>query len=538
MKHTINALFAAIGLSSVLSCVQEVDHAYSRFPSQMEITASASEIVLNEDTPDEVALTVSWTPAKDYGDDFIMTYEYEWNLYESTMAAKSEYEDFGMFVREYTHSDLQKIMIEDFGYKTSSWGTMQFTVSVEYEGTHVVLPEEARVSVSVKTYGPKQFAADKVSMAGTAVGAEAIVLLPSEENPSLYVWNGTLAAGTLNFPVEYGDEQNVIVPAAGEDQAAGLDPMPADIVEYSADAAAWNIPTSEDYRVTLNFEARTVSIVPLSAITEIDMLYMSGSALSEETEIRATLENAAVYAWRGELKAGELCFPIEFEEERNLVIVPSKNGHELLDGQADVFTSVPSASAPGRYWEIPADGIYRVVVDTDAKSVKIYSAATDMKNVEVSYNNTVDKINPYTQEVTALWMYGTFNGFAHDSDSQFSSEYMLEQSLADPAVFVWYKDGKALPRQSSKFNNWGDAPVYTGSVNFYVSNIQNNVYAYGSTADAVRNDHTGAVECSLGETYEAVAGQSHNRYALFLIPEGANYVEVNIEKLTVTFKQK
>lgn len=66
----------------------------------------------------------------------------------------------------------------------------------------------------------------------------------------------------------------------------------------------------------------------------------------------------------------------------------------------------------------------------------------------------------------------------------------------------------------------------------------NNVYAYGSTADAKRNSKTGAVECTLGEKSTAVAGQSDNRYALFLIPEGANYVEVDIQNLTVLFDKR
>ena len=141
MKQIKN-IFAVVLLAAfALSCEQEVDHSYSRFETTMEITASAEEVVLNEATPDDIALSVTWTPAKDYGDDFIMSYEYEWNLYESTVSARSEYEDMGIFIREYTHEQLQNMMINDFAFKTSSWGTMQFTVVSEYEGPYIVLPE-------------------------------------------------------------------------------------------------------------------------------------------------------------------------------------------------------------------------------------------------------------------------------------------------------------------------------------------------------------------------------------------------------------
>ena len=144
-------------------------------------------------------------------------------------------------------------------------------------------------------------------------------------------------------------------------------------------------------------------------------------------------------------------------------------------------------------------------------------------------------------------MYGTFNGLVQDGNNcplerascQFECKYRLIQSLANPYLFVYYNEGKALPRYEKVFQKDWDKVAYKGGVNFYVSNIQNNVWAYGSTADASRTGKkTGAVECSLGESSKAVAGQSDNRYALFLIPEGANYVEVDVQNLTVLFDKR
>ena len=74
------------------------------------------------------------------------------------------------------------------------------------------------MSVRIKTYGPKQFAADKVFLEGTAIGESRIELSPSANNADLYVYNGVLAAGSFNFPVIYGDENNVIIPASGNDE--------------------------------------------------------------------------------------------------------------------------------------------------------------------------------------------------------------------------------------------------------------------------------------------------------------------------------
>ncbi|MGM9735730.1 MAG: hypothetical protein ACI3ZL_04900 [Candidatus Cryptobacteroides sp.] len=257
---------------------------------------------------------------------------------------------------------------------------------------------------------------------------------------------------------------------------------------------------------------------------------LSGSAVPSGKTLwmTKTLENANLFACHEELEAGTLNLKALHED-----FYVATAGGNFTDGEAVAYTT----SATPCDFTIPTAGKYRIVLDKSASTITFYSSATDAPDKKVSYNNTVDKINPYEQDVTALWMYGTFNGFVQDKGYQFENKYQLTQSLANPYLFVWYNNGDALPRYTKVFQTW-DNVAYTGGVTFFVSNIQNNVYAYGSTAEAKRNSKTGAVECVLGEKATAVAGQSDNRYALFLIPEGANYVEVDIDKLTVLFDQR
>ena len=142
-------------------------------------------------------------------------------------------------------------------------------------------------------------------------------------------------------------------------------------------------------------------------------------------------------------------------------------------------------------------------------------------------------------------MWGSFNSFAHDTGTAenvdgeakniadgFQEKYTLKQSLANPNVFV-YK-GAILPRETAAIGS--DNPK--GAVKFCVSNHNNNVYAYGSTADAKRNDHNGFVTVTDSTPQGLVAGQGDNRYAFFLLPENCNFVVVDIDKLTVTFDTK
>ena len=261
----------------------------------------------------------------------------------------------------------------------------------------------------------------------------------------------------------------------------------------------------------------------------VESLSISGAAAGgTPITVEKTLEDETLYAWKGELQAGE--FKINVNDTDAFLSVADANFEGTPSGYSIAFD--------GGSYTVPAAGSYRIIVDTEAATVEVRDEEHDLKNKSVSYNNTVDKVNPYTQEVTVLWMWGGFNSFSTESGMKtgFDSDYTLTQSMADPCLFVYH--GEVLPRLSAVDAN-NNNERKTGFIKFLVSNIENNVYAYGSTADAKRKDHSGYLEnIDLGETQTLVEGQGDNRYAYFIIPENVNYVEVDIENLTVIFDNR
>lgn len=544
MKHNIlyrnltRAAAAMLLAGAVTACGDDdIDNTYSRNQSVIQLGTSSEYVVLDENNPDAVALTIEWNPANHYGNEYITTYQYEMTVSGSKGSAIKEYEDDGVFHREYTNRELQEMLIGRFGCLTSSISTFNLTVTASFEGPRVVIPDIATATVRVKTYGPKQFLADAMSVGGTAVGDTPIALTPTSANSGIYTWTGALKAGKINFPVVYGDENNALSPSA-PDTAIGEEEMSAEMVDAS-ESNYWVVPADDNYRITINLNTRTVKIVPAGSIIELDHLYMAGAAVgSDEIEITRTLEAEDLYAWRGELKAGKLYMPLEYQESKAVSFVPKAAGdHDIHDGQPHAFTQVATEAGTGAaYWEIPADGTYRIVVNTTEHTVTIYSAATDLKNTTVTYNNTVVGNTNFSQEVTELWMYGGFNNWAKESGlyDGFQSKYSLKQSLANPNVFVY--SGADIERYT--ITDSYDKQKYTGPLNFKVANFHYNVYAYASTAPAIRNQKNGYTQAALGETLTLVAGQGDNRFAFFCIPEGCNFIVVDIEKLTVVFDKK
>lgn len=534
MKAISKYIVLALSVGLFASCQDDVDNNYSKYKTAVELSTSVEEIVLNESMIDDEALTVSWTPAYDFGAETVTSYKYEIYMLTSKSSDIVEYEDDFIFERTYTHGDLQKMLVDHFKQTTSTNGQLRFRVTATFENPHkLILPDVSEKTIKIKTYGPKQFKADEVYMAGTAVGAQNIKLTASANNADVYVWNGSLSAGKINFPILYGDEQNVIVPASNTDQAITGEAMAATVKGAGETTAAWTIPAATAYRVTVNFAAKTVTIIDAASIIEIDKIFLAGSATAgldaAALEVKPTFENEDVYAWRADLKAGNLYLPIEFESKTTISIVPSGSSHDINDGQTSGFSQTTTATGTAsQYWTIPADGTYRIVLDVDLKTITIYSSTTDLQPfTPPAWNHTQAPANTqYVAPVLNLWMWG---GFGPSTSGNIPSQaYKMIPSLANPKIFVYY-DGTALPRQTLNGQ--------VGYVKFMVDDSWNNVYAYGHPTTQTNNTNTYHT-INLNETVAISGGQSWNRYSFFLIPANCNYVVVDIEKLTVIFGQK
>ena len=172
-----------------VSCNEDIDNSFSRNQSVIELQPSGEFVKLDENNPDATALTLDWTTAHDYGDDYITTYKYEMRVSGSTADEIVEYEDDGHFSRIYTNKQLQELLVNHFGQLTSTIREVQFTVTASFEGPRLVIPDIATAKVNVKTYGPKQFSADELFMGGTAVGDED-VRLEANNDGTIYSFTG------------------------------------------------------------------------------------------------------------------------------------------------------------------------------------------------------------------------------------------------------------------------------------------------------------------------------------------------------------
>ncbi len=495
------------------SCQDSViDHSKSNINSTMDLVASNAFIELDETMPEETALTMKWTSAGNKGSSYIIDYKYEISLVGGD-ASSSRLEYIDDFEVKYTNAELQNLLIS-WGVPTDTECKIQTKITATYDGPTLVIPEEATSVISIRTYGMPQFAANDVFMSGSAVGDKDIKMV---KESSRFTFTGILCIGSLNFPVNYANDEKLNAISPKNTNYEVLEDVTSEaIMLRTADAYNWNITEEKTYRITVDIIAKTVSITDVANILEIDSLFIGGTSIVENTKIEMTLEDNAVYAWKGELSEGSLYLPIYFNGMMLMSILPVDAGSvELTDGRAMAFVAGEETSGNSNYWIIPKKDEYRVVVNTSSRTVTIYSAEKDLPNYEVVYAKTFpETINPYTQKLTKLWMLhkdATGGNIATDGehkDPGFNTDRILKQSLANPSVFVYS----------------GDA--ISGGFKFCSDNFANNVFAFGYSDQA--NNTATLTEISADVITNIYGGQGNNRYSYIGIPSGTNYIEIRV----------
>ena len=269
-------LFAVAGLISLAACdkggFQGPDRSMYDVVETMTLEASAQDVVLDAEEVDKVALTLTWTPAREMPDDYLVTYvtflDVEGNDFSN---AVRQVVDDGVFTKEYTTQELQNLLVERWNKNYSRAVNMQFKVIAKWEGGEkYVMPEVRTIDFSVRPFRPLTFDADRIFLSGDAMtGTTRKPMGKTPESDYIYAEEVYLRAGEMTIPIEYQGMTSYICPADGSVEVPDndqVDSKPAGtqynavVKELKADATlpAWNIPVEGYWRVIIDIENKTV----------------------------------------------------------------------------------------------------------------------------------------------------------------------------------------------------------------------------------------------------------------------------------------
>lgn len=269
-------LFAVAGLLSLAACdkggFQGPDRSMYDVVETMTLEASAQDVVLDAEEVDKVALTFTWTPAREMPDDYLVTYvtflDVEGNDFSN---AVRQVVDDGVFTKEYTTQELQNLLVERWNKNYSRAVNMQFKVIAKWEGGEkYVMPEVRTIDFSVRPFRPLTFDADRIFLSGDAMtGTTRKPMGKTPESDYIYAEEVYLRAGEMTIPIEYQGMTSYICPADGSVEVPDNDQVDskptgtqynAVVKELKADATlpAWKIPVEGYWRVIIDIENKTV----------------------------------------------------------------------------------------------------------------------------------------------------------------------------------------------------------------------------------------------------------------------------------------
>ena len=184
----------------------------------LELTASASQIALDENDLSATVLTFDWTPARPMPDEYLVSYTTKLDLLNNNFGSSTSIvtsEDDGIFIRSYTSEQINNWANERWKVPVNKTFTLAFRVIAEYAGGPTYeMPEVRTVEVTVTPIKVDVFDADKVSLSGTAISS-VTEIEKTVENANLYAWYGALSIGELQIPVELEGQTYYIVPSDG-----------------------------------------------------------------------------------------------------------------------------------------------------------------------------------------------------------------------------------------------------------------------------------------------------------------------------------
>lgn len=151
-KYSFKEAFLLLLVGScMIGCNEENDVNPLDNRSDLVIEASATDIKLNEDTPNDIALTLNWTKADPISSEYSLSYIYKVDLASNDFSDNTLIKEFvdGESSKSYTHKELQQLLTDKWELTPGTTTTLSARIIGSLEGPKFVKPEISTVSVTI-----------------------------------------------------------------------------------------------------------------------------------------------------------------------------------------------------------------------------------------------------------------------------------------------------------------------------------------------------------------------------------------------------
>lgn len=328
-------------------------------------TLSKSEIILNEKNSSKTeAFTLTWTTGSNNGTGASISYtilaDVKGNNFSNPVSINM---GKGIYIRRFTVLELNDSLLNHWHSTPGIETELEVKIISTINNTVPSNETSPVVTIKVTPYQPVSktlYLYGSASPKGTNL-TEAIALKPDETDPTIFIYQGYLAAGNLKFITTRGQLLPSYNKGTSETQI-----MKRELATAADDM--FNIPVAGVHRVVINLLDLTASIEKINypAYGEV---YLTGTAspngadLTKATKLIQSSTNPFIFSYQGVLKAGSFKF--------------STNTN--ADGKQDMFVrvddtnfSVQSGSAVMNEWIVDKKGFYTISLNQLDNTLSIY----------------------------------------------------------------------------------------------------------------------------------------------------------------------
>jgi len=361
-----------------------------------------------------------------------------------------------VYTQSYTYSYLNELLLNQWGFASNEAGILESRV-IAIVSSDLIEPDTSEVvEVSLTPYEP---VTTQLYIIGSATEtgwdiANAIELEPDSEDPTIFIFNGTLSQGTFKFPVNRDTDlgQNMYM----------RDTTSADSSKIylhkggDSDDNQWEITKGGTYNITVSLLDLTVEIEKYEGYT-YDALYIIGDATEVGWDIANAIsltknpDNDNQFIFDGILVPGVFKFPV----------------NQNTDWGQDMFmrdtTSTDSSKiylhnggdSDDNKWTITEKDWYRIIVDLSELTIKIDPLSLYIIGSATEVGWTIGSAIPLEQDADSPNIF-TFEGDMVAGEFKFpvnrQSDWGQDMYMRDPdddAKMYRHKGGAA---DDSKWN--------------------------------------------------------------------------------------
>jgi len=376
----------------LMSCQKEENNGIN-LAGELSLSASTAEIALTQRNAAAVAVTFNWTTGTNNGTgasiSYILQIDKEGNSFANPLLF-----DMGKatYSKAFSVSDLNQSIKDEFGFAAGISSNLEARVIATINTSPQTQQTSKVFIIKVTPYEPVSttlYLFGDATANGWDAGT-AIALVPETDNPTVFVFRGSLSAGSYKFITTLGQ----FLPSYNR----GADVN--HIVYRTSDSEPddkFTVTEAGMYKITVSLLDLTITSIKLD-LPPYDKMYMVGDAtpngwdIGNATELTQDLDNPYIFTYMGVMKSGDFKFPVN----RN-----TNWGQDMYMKLSDSTMYLHHGGDPDdNKWTITKKGLYTITLNLLDNTISLARTKLFMVGSATPIGWSIDKAVEMTEDAT------------------------------------------------------------------------------------------------------------------------------------------